>query len=51
LEFGESPFHENSGITELHCPKLTTINVYMGWTNFANLEVLDLPVTDRLNHV
>lgn len=51
LELGESPFHENSGITELHCPKLTTINRYTIWQNFANLEVLDLPVTDRLNSV
>lgn len=51
LELGEAPFHENPGITEIHCPKLTTINRYTVWQNFANLEVLDLPVTDRLNSV
>jgi len=51
LELGESPFHENSGITEIHAPKLTNFNAYSTWHNYNNLEVLDLPVSTRLNSV
>ena len=51
LELGEYPFGESSNITEIHAPKLTDFNVYTIWENFTNLEVLDLPVTTRINHV
>jgi len=51
LELGENPFQGCKGITEIHAPKLTTMNMYSGWNDFTNLEVLDLPVTTRINYV
>ena len=51
LTLGQNPFNGCTGITEIHAPKLTDFNTYNTWDGFANLEVLDLPVSDRLNTV
>lgn len=48
-EWGEGPFNGCYRITELHCPKLTTVNQ---WTSFqalrsngvSDLEVIDIPL-------
>lgn len=51
LTLGENVFRNCAGITEIHAPKLTDFNAYTNWDGFANLEVLDLPVTTRINNV
>lgn len=62
VEFGENPLHQCSGITELHCPKLTTVNYYTSFefrnNNSTSIEVIDIPllsgrmpICDRLTNL
>lgn len=51
LTLGENPFNGCTGITEIHAPKVTDINAYHSWNQYSNLEVLDLPVSTRINYV